>query len=138
MADDLNKIKFCRPTPQDDSVCLNNPHKGCCTFQRFNGDELMPGVDWTLFEQGPLTFPASKVSAQEPQVIDGYLPTTVSYCRWFWNVLEPRQGEYDFSMVDSSLKACAERGRRPALSSPRFRRPVATGRARANPSLGRH
>jgi len=116
MADDVTSTRFFRPTPTDEY--LANPHKGCCTFQRFNGDALIPGVDWTLHEQGPLEFPelpvkGSKlqmISNLKPQVIDGYLPTTVAYCRWFWNVLEPQQGEYDFSMIDQSLRICEERG----------------------------
>ena len=65
------------------------------TFQRFNGDELYPGEAWS--EEGPLTFPAAKATTG---VIDGYLPTTVAYCRWFWNVLEPEEGRYDFSMIE--------------------------------------
>lgn len=43
-------------------------------------------------------------------MIPGYLPATVAYCRWFWRVLEPEQGKYDFSVIDKSLQACKERG----------------------------
>ena len=116
MAIDVNKVKFFRLTPTDEY--LDNPHKGCCTFQRFNGDALLPGVDWTIHEQGPLKFPESTIlqkgphslEALEPLVVNGYLPTTVAYCRWFWNVLEPKPGEYDFTMIDKSLEICKERG----------------------------
>src|ERR1035437_9423788 len=97
----VENIRRLRPTPTD--AYLGNPHKGCCTFQRFNGDTLYPGESWS--EEGPVEFPARSKS-----VMPGYLPTTVSYCRWFWPVLEPTQGKYDFSMIDRSLEACAQTG----------------------------
>jgi len=90
-----------RPTPTDEY--LANPHKGCCTFQHFNGDELFPGTGWS--EAGPTEFPAAKAS-----VIEGYLPSTVAYCRWFWRLMEPEKGKYDFTVIDRSLEVCAERG----------------------------
>ncbi|HEY3324647.1 MAG TPA: DUF4832 domain-containing protein [Planctomycetota bacterium] len=95
-------VRRFRPTPTNED--LGNPHKGCCTFQHFSGDELFPGTTWS--EEGPLVFPAPK---QLP-VIDGYLPSTVSYCRWFWTVMEPEKGRYDFSMIDKALETCAQRG----------------------------
>jgi hypothetical protein len=104
-------VRRVRPTPTNDY--LANPHKGCCTFQHFNGDELFPGVTWS--EEGPVSFPlpaAVKLSDRwaTRNVADGYLPSTVSYCRWFWKIMEPRKGRYDFSMIDSALTACRERG----------------------------
>ena len=95
-------IRRVRPTPTDEY--LGNPHKGCCTFQHFNGDELFPGLGWS--EEGPTEFPPRKA----PGVIDGYLPTTVSYCRWFWPLLEPEEGQIDFSVIDKALKTAGERG----------------------------
>ncbi|MBA3708960.1 MAG: DUF4832 domain-containing protein [Planctomycetes bacterium] len=82
---------------------LANPHRGCCTFQRFNGDALFPGTSWS--EEGPLTFPAAAVA-----VAEDYLPTTVAYCRWFWAAMEPERGVFDFSMIDRSLEVCRARG----------------------------
>jgi len=82
---------------------LTNPHKGCATFQRFNGDPLNEGTRWS--EEGPLTFPP----AEQP-VAEGYLPCTVSYCRWFWDAIEPKEGRFDWSMVESALKTAHERG----------------------------
>jgi len=104
-------VRRIRPTPTD--AYLANPHKGCCTFQHFNGDELFPGTGWS--EEGPLTFPlpaAADLSARwaGQQVADGYLPCTVSYCRWFWRVMEPERGRFDFSMIDGALEACRQRG----------------------------
>ena len=82
---------------------LGNPHKGCCTFHRFNGDPLFPGTWWA--EEGLTGFP----QPADPELhrrttawgrwegVWGYLPPTVAYCRWFWNVLDPREGEPGFS-----------------------------------------
>ncbi|KPK84907.1 MAG: hypothetical protein AMJ81_04515 [Phycisphaerae bacterium SM23_33] len=95
-------IRRIRPTPVDDY--LDNPHRGCCTFQRFNGDELFAGTRWS--EEGPTEFPQRKYERPAPE----YLPTTVAYCRWFWRLMEPQRGRYDFSMIDRSLQVCDERG----------------------------
>lgn len=90
-----------RLTPTD--AYLANPHRGCCTFQRFNGDPLYPGTRWS--EEGPLEFPSATQS-----VAPHYLPCTVAYCRWFWRVLEPSPGQYDFSMIEGALQTSQERG----------------------------
>lgn len=82
---------------------LTNPHKGCATFQRLNGDPLNPGTQWS--EQGPLTFPPAQTTLAE-----GCLPCTLAYCRWFWNVIEPERGHYDWSMVERALTTTHERG----------------------------
>jgi hypothetical protein len=97
------RVRHYRPAPSDDM--LSNPHKGCCTFQHFAGDPLFPGTSWT--EVGPTVF--SSTPPQQP-VIAGYLPSTVAYCRWYWNVLEPEEGKYDFSMIDGALESCRQRG----------------------------
>jgi hypothetical protein len=80
-----------------------NPHKGFCTFQRFNGDPLFPGDQWS--EAGPTEFP-------EPicDVADGYLPTTIAYCRWFWETVEPEEGRFDFTAVEKALETAKKRG----------------------------
>ena len=106
-----------RPTPL--SGYLANPHEGCCTFQRFNGEELNKGLIWS--EAGPTRFPPPpRGVALQPywpvlQVTPGYLPSTVAYCRWFWQLLEPKQGERDFSVIDQALVAASERGQTLAL-----------------------
>lgn len=82
---------------------LINPGKGCATFQRFNGDPLNEGTRWS--EEGPLEFPPA-----EKEVADRYLPCTVAYCRWFWEILEPQEGRFDWSMVERSLETARKRG----------------------------
>ncbi|MFC1525697.1 DUF4832 domain-containing protein [Candidatus Latescibacterota bacterium] len=82
---------------------LTNPHKGCATFQRFAGDPLNDGTRWS--EEGPLSFPAA-----DREVAEGYLPSPVSYCRWFWEVFEPEEGSIDWSVVEGALATAAARG----------------------------
>src|SRR6185436_3351492 len=82
---------------------LSNPGKGCATFQRFNGDALNEGTGWS--EEGPLSFPPAG-----RDVAAGYLPSTVAYCRWFWDVLEPEAGRFDFAMIEGALATARARG----------------------------
>ncbi len=107
------RVRHWRMTPTDEY--LANPHKGCCTFQRFNGDPLYPSNAWS--EEGPLYGALDPTIKQTgipglrfSSVTEGYLPCTVAYCRWFWRNLEPARGQYDFTMIDRALDACHERG----------------------------
>jgi len=96
-----------RPAPTEDY--LANPHKGCCTFQHFNGDELFPDATWS--EEGPTEFPPlggrRAPSGEGGSVVKGYLPTTVAYCRWFWRLMEPEKGKLDFSVI-FALRFCQD------------------------------
>ncbi len=109
-------IRRVRPTEID--AYLANPHKGACTFQRFNGDPLFGGTSWS--EQGPLTFP----DRVHPGVTPGYLPSTVSYCRWYWQMLEPEQGRYEFGIVEQALATAAARGQTLAIRLMPFGHPA--------------
>jgi hypothetical protein len=90
--------------PDEFTGFLLNPHKGCATFQRFNGDPLFEGVRWS--EEGPTEFPARLHEGVTP----GYLPCTVAYCRWFWEVFEPEEGRYDWTAIEQALATAEERG----------------------------
>ncbi len=100
-------VRRVRPVPTD--AYLANPHKGCCTFQHFNGDDLFEGVRWS--EEGPVTFPKAK----HEFYTDGYLPSTVAYCRWFWDLVEPEEGKFDFSVIDQSIETARARGQTLAI-----------------------
>ena len=93
--------KKVRPTER--KTPLLNPHKGCETFQRFNGDPLYEGQKYS--EEGPLVFAPRQFEGTTP----GYLPTTVAYCRWFWEQFEPQEGKYDWSMIERSLETAHQR-----------------------------
>jgi hypothetical protein len=89
--------------PRELKTPLLNPHKGCATFQRFNGDPLYPTLRSS--HAGPTEFPA-----RQYDVAPGYLPTTLACCKWFWETLEPDEGRFDWSMVDGALRTADERG----------------------------
>jgi len=89
--------------PGELTTFLLNPHKGFATFQHFEGDPLYPTERWS--EEGPTEFPERVCETAE-----GYLPTTVAYCRWFWEVVEPEEGRYDFTVVERALETARSRG----------------------------
>ena len=104
MAETVRRV---RPTPSN--AFLANPHKGCCTFQHFNGDELFPGT-----ARGPKKDRWSS-SARKSEYHEGYLPSTVAYCRWFWEIFEREEGKYDFSVIDKSIETAKARGQTLAI-----------------------
>jgi hypothetical protein len=86
--------------PQEINNVLVNPGIGVETFQRFNGDALNSGLTWS--EAGP----TSKVS---PAAIKPDFPeSSISYCRWFWEALEPKHGQIDWSIIDRALQEARE------------------------------
>ncbi|MFC2075923.1 DUF4832 domain-containing protein [candidate division KSB1 bacterium] len=91
-----------RPVVTDE--LLMNPGKGFATFQHFNGDSLFPGRRWS--EEGPTEF-SDKITNLEN--VD-YPQTSLSYCRWYWEVLEPKRGEYRWDIIDNALLAAHRRG----------------------------
>ncbi|HHN46411.1 MAG TPA: DUF4832 domain-containing protein [Planctomycetes bacterium] len=96
---------FRKVRPRESSRYILNPHKGFATFQHFEGDPLFEAGGRHCHEEGPLEFPERVYD-----VAPGYLPTTVAYCRWFWEKVEPEDGRYDFSMVEKALATARERG----------------------------
>lgn len=74
---------------------LVNPGMGITTFQRFNGQEPNPPMEWS--EAGPL-----KISPQAATKPD-FPEASVSYCRWYWSVLEPEPGTFNWGIVDLAI-----------------------------------
>ncbi|MCM8785331.1 MAG: DUF4832 domain-containing protein [Candidatus Omnitrophica bacterium] len=101
--------KKVRPKEKKDFTL--NPHKGFATFQNFNGDPLFgEGNDrdnLPMDAAGPLKFEFKK---KKPEFVDGHLPTTIAYCRWFWSVFEPEEGKFNWDMIEKALKVCEIRG----------------------------
>jgi hypothetical protein len=96
-----------RPKPIED--VLFNPHMGFQTFQHFNGDPLFDGKTWT--EVGPETIgpkPATLTNPNHPY-------STVAYCRWYWDTIEPESGVYRFDIIDLALETARERGQTLAI-----------------------
>ncbi|MEZ4810704.1 MAG: DUF4832 domain-containing protein [Allomuricauda sp.] len=90
--------------PKESDALLLNPGIGFTTFQRFNGDDLNPGMDWT--EGLPIVyqdFDGDLTNKNHPQ-------TTIAYFRVNWRYLEVEPGVYNWGMIDKALKTAAERG----------------------------
>ena len=44
--------------------------------------------------------------------VPGYPASTIAYYRWYWNQLEPQEGNYRWSMIDSVIVLARSRGQR--------------------------
>ena len=86
---------------------LTNPGMGIQTFQRFNGDPLNAGERWS--EEGP-TGPLT--AAETPP---DFPPSTISYCRWFWETLEPEKGKVRWDIIDNALEQARRHGQALAI-----------------------
>jgi hypothetical protein len=81
--------------PKEIDAVLVNPGMGIQTFQRFNGDAINPGLGWS--EEGPV------VKLTPADAVD-FPASTISYCRWFWETLEPQQGKVRWEILDEALR----------------------------------
>lgn len=97
-----------RVRPHEEFGYIDNPHRGTQTFQRFNGDPLYPTEIWND-SVGPVKF---RSFHGDPKTLKNkkYPPTTSSYCRWLWSVIEPEKGEYRWDIIDGALLASRQRG----------------------------
>ena len=85
-----------KPKPFDG--VLVNPNIGFTTFQRFNGDSLNAGTDWT--EGFPIKYQAFGGTLQAK----GYPMTSIAYFRVYWRFVEPEQEVYNWGMLDKALQ----------------------------------
>ncbi len=93
--------------PKEIQDVLVNPGMGITTFQRFNGQEPNPPLKWS--EVGPeKNLPQA---ATKPDFPD----TSISYCRWYWNVLEPERGKYHWEIVDLAIEEARAHGQKLAI-----------------------
>jgi len=82
--------------PKQIDAVLANPGMGIETFQRFNGDAINPGLGWS--EEGPVGKLAPAAGAVD------FPASTISYCRWFWETLEPEEGKVRWEILDEALR----------------------------------
>jgi hypothetical protein len=82
--------------PKEIDEVLVNPGMGIETFQRFNGDAINPELGWS--EEGPVVKLAPAAGAVD------FPASTISYCRWFWETLEPEQGKVRWEILDEALR----------------------------------
>jgi hypothetical protein len=90
--------------PQEVDDILTNPGIGFMTFQRFNGDSLNEGKNWT--EGKPIVYQEFDGSLEN----EGYPMTTIAYLRIYWKFIEPQIGDYRWALIDAALKTARERG----------------------------
>lgn len=98
-------IVVVRPHPIDD--VLTNPGMGITTFQRFNGQAPNPPLTWS--ERGPVNkLPQAAATPDFPN-------TSIAYCRWYWNVLEPERGKFRWDIIDLALAEARAHGQTLAI-----------------------
>jgi len=93
--------------PKEIHDVLVNPGMGITTFQRFNGQAPNPPLKWS--EIGPVT--KLPQASSRPDFPD----TSISYCRWYWNVLEPEPGKFHWEIVDLALEEARAHGQTLAI-----------------------
>ncbi len=93
-----------RVIPKEIDSVLTNPGIGFTTFQRFNGDTLNNGLQWT--EGKPIVYQPFKGSLANK----GYPLTTIAYFRLYWRFLEPEKGTFNWGLIDQALRIAHERG----------------------------
>jgi hypothetical protein len=93
--------------PKEINDVLVNPGMGITTFQRFNGQEPNPPLKWS--EVGPVA--KLPQAATRPDFPD----TSVSYCRWYWNVLEPELGKFNWAIIDLAIEEARAHGQKLAI-----------------------
>jgi hypothetical protein len=82
--------------PEKSDEVLVNPGMGITTFQRFNGQPLNQGLRWS--EEGP--------TAKHAAVPAGpaFPDTSIAYCRWFWNEVQPAADRIRWEIIDTALE----------------------------------
>src|SRR5579859_5028599 len=107
---------FASATAQNDTVVVRpkeitdvlvNPGMGITTFQRFNGQALNPPLTWS--EVGPVSrLPQPDPKPEFPQ-------STIAYCRWYWEAIEPEHGAFRWDIIDLAIKEARTHGQRLAI-----------------------
>lgn len=81
--------------PKQMDMVLINPGMGIQTFQRYAGQPMFAGTQWS--EVGP-----EAAAADSGQPVD-FPVSSVAYVRWFWSQLEPERGKYRWEILDTAL-----------------------------------
>jgi Domain of unknown function (DUF4832)/Beta-galactosidase len=89
--------------PKETDAVLTNPGIGFTTFQRFNGDSLNAGTNWT--EGFPIQYQPFHGKLQVPD----FPMTSIAYFRVYWRFIEPEKGVYRWDLVDNALKTARDR-----------------------------
>jgi len=87
-----------------------NPHKGFVSFQRFDGDIL--NDNWSADRGWMMEHLPEGLFSLEKETEFYHPQTKIAYFRVPWRVLEPAEGEYDFSLLDRILAEAESRGQK--------------------------
>jgi hypothetical protein len=70
-------------------------------------DEILanPGVGWQTFHR----------TASDDENLPAWIPSTVHYARWGWNIFEPEQGKIDYDFLDGVLEETRRSGQKLAF-----------------------
>jgi hypothetical protein len=86
---------------------LTNPGMGITTFQRFNGQALNSPLQWS--ERGP------EVKLPQAPAAPDFPETSISYCRWYWDTIEPEPGKFRWDIVDLAIEEARAHGQTLAI-----------------------
>ena len=95
---------------------LTNPYIGFTSFQHFDGEALysdcisgrteIAGTETENYECYPVP-----EGVEENGRAEGFHPdTTVAYIRILWKEFEPKQGQYNYKLIESILQKAREKG----------------------------
>ena len=93
--------------PVETHDVLVNPGIRITTFQRFNAQATNSPLEWS--ETGPI------IKLLQAPTKPDFPNTSIAYCRWYWNVLEPQQGKFHWEMIDLALKEARAHGQALAI-----------------------
>lgn len=96
--------------PREIHDLLVNPGMGIQTFQRYRGQPMytgMFGLTWS--EAGPV-----KIEPDAP-LAPRFPDSSVAYCRWHWETLEPEKGQIRWDILDLALSEARRHGQTLAL-----------------------
>jgi hypothetical protein len=93
--------------PREIQDVFPNPGMGIQTFQRYAGQPLNTGLQWS--EEGPVV--KSPTLPQSPD----FPPSSIAYCRWFWATLEPKKGQVRWDILDTALAEAHAHGQTLAI-----------------------
>src|SRR3981189_3455042 len=93
--------------PKEIHDVLVNPGMGITTFQRFNGQATNLPLKWS--EVGPVAkIPQAPTKPDFPE-------TSVSYCGWYWDAIEPEPGKFRWEILDLALEQARAHGQTLAI-----------------------
>jgi len=95
--------------PKESHAVLINPGMGFTTFHHFNRDHAGGGTDWNPEKIDDLLLPNGDLKYCE------YPPSSIAYFRWYWDVIEPEPGKYNWELIDQTIAEAKRNGQKLAF-----------------------